>query len=225
MVDADEKEFVDDGVPNQVAGYSNAMAELVRRLCLEHRVDIVQLEYTQMAEYRDHTGAVPLVLVEHDITFALYDQLAQFSPDPKAKTEYLQWLAFERSVAMFERRMDHVGTRSGNDCKASPRSTVVVPNGVDLDRFQPALDRAAAARSCLSDPSGTYRTCWRSKRCETTMPSLWRACPDAKLHVIAGPDHERAAPLANARYSRPICESLCRVLWTMYAPHIGTATW
>jgi glycosyltransferase involved in cell wall biosynthesis len=200
VVDADEK-FVDDRVPNQVAGYRNtAMAELVRRLCLEHRVDIVQLEYTQMAEYRDHTGAVPLVLVEHDITFTLYDQLAQFSPDPKAKTEYLQWLAFEREALQCS---NAVWTMSERDREtalkfgAPPRSTVVVPNGVDLDRFQPAPGQGRGSTVLFV---GSFRhlpnlLAFEALR-ETIMPSLWRACPDAKLHVIAGPDHERAARLA-----------------------------
>ena len=49
IVDADEKR-VDPTVPTQVAEYrSSAMAELIRSFCLDKRVDLVQLEYTQMA--------------------------------------------------------------------------------------------------------------------------------------------------------------------------------
>jgi len=200
VVDGDEK-FVDAGVPNQVAGYRNtAMADLVRRLCLEHRVDIVQLEYTQMAEYRDHTGAIPLVLVEHDITFSLYDQLAQFSPDPRAKAEYRQWLAFEREALQCS---NSVWTMSERDREtalqfgAPPRSTVVVPNGVDLERFQPSRGQGCGNTILFV---GSFRhlpnlLAFEALR-ETIMPAVWRACPDAKLHVIAGPDHERAARLA-----------------------------
>ena len=49
-----------------------------------------------MAEYRDDTGAVPVILVEHDITFTLYSQLADFNRDPKVRNDYHRWLEFER---------------------------------------------------------------------------------------------------------------------------------
>jgi glycosyltransferase involved in cell wall biosynthesis len=200
VLDADEKS-IDPGVPNQVAGYRNtAMADLVRRLCLDRLVDIVQLEYTQMAEYRDHTGAIPLVLVEHDITFTLYDQLAQISPNPGARAEYLQWLAFEREALQCS---NAVWTMSERDREvalefgAPPRSTAVVPNGVDLQRFHPARGQGCGNTILFV---GSFRhlpnlLAFEALR-ETIMPAVWLACPDAKLHVIAGPGHERAARLA-----------------------------
>ena len=98
IVDADEKK-PDPSVPAQVAEYrSSAMGELIRSFCLERRVDLVQLEYTQMAEYRNHTGAVPVLLVEHDVTFTLYRQFAENGGDEKALREYESWLNFEREA-------------------------------------------------------------------------------------------------------------------------------
>ncbi|MGD1069103.1 MAG: glycosyltransferase family 4 protein [Bryobacteraceae bacterium] len=200
VVDADE-EYADPTVPNQVAGYRNsAMQDLVRRLCLERRVDLVQLEYTQMAEYRDQTGAIPLVLVEHDITFTLYEQLAHISPKPEARAEYLRWLAFEREALQCS---NAVWTMSDGDrAKAlefgAPRkSTVVVPNGVDLLRFQAARRQGDGGTVLFV---GSFRhlpnlLAFEALR-ETIMPAVWLDCPNAKLHVIAGPDHERAARLA-----------------------------
>ena len=85
VVDADEKN-TDLTVPAQVAEYRNtAMADLIRRLCVERSIDLVQLEYTQMAEYRDCAGVTPVILVEHDITFTLHRQLADSMPMTPAR--------------------------------------------------------------------------------------------------------------------------------------------
>ncbi len=98
VVDQDEKRL-DPAVPRQVAEYRNpAMADLIRTLCLEHGVDLVQLEYTQLAEYRDETGAVPVILVEHDITFTLYRQLYEADGKPETRREYDRWVEFEREA-------------------------------------------------------------------------------------------------------------------------------
>ena len=200
VVDVDEK-TVDAGVPTQVAGYRNsAMADLVRSFCLDHRVDLVQLEYTQMAEYRDHTGAVPVLLVEHDITFTLYDQLAQFAPDPRAKGEYLQWLAFEREALQCSNAVWTMSERDreiAREFGAPRKSTVVVPNGVDPQRFQPVRKQGAGKTILFV---GSFRhlpnlLAFEALR-QTIMPAVWRDCPEARLHVIAGPDHERATRLA-----------------------------
>src|ERR1035438_8834611 len=74
------------------------MSDLIRSMCLERKVDVVQLEYTQMAEYREDTGAVPVILVEHDITFTLYKQLADFNRDPETRKDFHRWREFERSA-------------------------------------------------------------------------------------------------------------------------------
>jgi len=203
VVDADEK-HADPTVPQQVAEYRNtAMADLVRRPCAERGVDLVQLEYTQMAEYRNHTGAVPVILIEHDLTFTLYRQLADTMPDPARQKQYELWLAFERKALA---AADAVWTMSEHDRGiaieqgASRGGTAVVPNGVDLDRYQP-LPRQTSGRTILF--VGSFRhlpnlLAFEALR-SVVMPDVWRTCPDAKLHVIAGPHHKRAA--ANARKS------------------------
>src|SRR5580658_3867084 len=113
------------------------MSDLIRGLCLERKVDLVQLEYTQMAEYREETGAVPVILVEHDITFTLYSQLADFNRDARVRDDYRRWLEFER-VALQCSNM--VWTMSGEESAVAlehgaPRNrTRAIPNGVDLRR-------------------------------------------------------------------------------------------
>ena len=203
VVDADEK-HADAAVPQQVAEYRNtAMADLVRRLCAEHRVDLVQLEYTQMAEYRNHTGGAPVILVEHDLTFTLYRQLADTMPDPARQKQYELWLDFERQALEYA---NAVWTMSEHDRGiaiahgASPGNTAVVPNGVDLERYQPFV-RETSERTILF--VGSFRHLPNLLAFEVLrnviMPEVWCTCPDATLHVIAGPHHKRAAATTPAK--------------------------
>ncbi len=200
IVDVDQK-LTDPEIPKQVAEYrSVAMADLVRGLCLDHKVDLVQLEYTQMAEYRDHTGQVPVILVEHDITFTLYRQLADFNQLPETHAEFRRWREFERAALQCS---NIVWTMSNDECAVAlehgaPRShTRVIPNGVDIRRFKPEQKPAGPPVILFV---GSFRhlpnlLAYESLR-TLIMPAVWRECPDAVLHVIAGPAHEKAADLA-----------------------------
>lgn len=203
VVDIDEK-HPDAFAPRQVVEYRNsAMTCLVRDMCLAAHVDIVQLEYTQMAEYGDYTGAVPVVLVEHDLTFTLHEQLAATLGTPAAREQYELWKSFERAALQCS---NAVWTMSGRDQAialehgAPRRNTVVVPNGVDLRRFQP-VRRQTQQRTLLF--VGSFRhlpnlLAFEALR-EIIMPEVWKILPDVQLRVIAGPHHERAAEAARKR--------------------------
>jgi glycosyltransferase involved in cell wall biosynthesis len=200
VVDADEK-YSDPDVPRQVAEYRNsAMSDLIRSMCLERRVDVVQLEYTQMAEYREDTGVVPVILVEHDITFTLYSQLADFKPEAQARSDYRGWLDFERIALQCSNRVWTMSDEERSvalDHGAPRNGTKVIPNGVDLRRFTPAPVPAGPPVVLFV---GSFRHLPNLLAFEmlrsAIMPIVWRECPDAVLHVIAGPHHERAASLA-----------------------------
>ncbi len=204
VVDIDEK-HPDQFVPRQVAEYRNsAMSALVRELCLSGSVDLVQLEYTQMAEYADHTGSVPVILVEHDLTFTLYEQLAQTQPGKAATEQFELWRTFERAALQCS---NAVWTMSERDQAialehGAPRqTTVVVPNGVDLARFQPAARETSGPAVLFV---GSFRHLPNllafEVLVENIMPLVWKVLPDVRLHVIAGPMHEKAAE--NAKKTR-----------------------
>jgi glycosyltransferase involved in cell wall biosynthesis len=177
------------------------MSDLIRTLCLSHRVDVVQLEYTQLAEYRDDTGAISVILVEHDITFTLYKQLSDFDKTPRAVAEYDRWLDFERMALQCSTM---VWTMSPEERAVAldhgaPRArTRVIPNGVDLGRFQLTPAPAGPPEILFI---GSFRHVPNLLAFEalrlSVMPAVWAECPDAVLHVIAGPQHERAAELAS----------------------------
>jgi glycosyltransferase involved in cell wall biosynthesis len=203
VVDVDEKHS-DSAVPKQVAGYRNAaMSDLIRGLCLDRKVDVVQLEYTQMAEYRDDTGAVPVILVEHDITFTLYAQLADFNNKPQARKDFECWLEFERSALQCS---SQVWTMSRDersvalDHGAPRNATRVIPNGVDLERFT-SVPKLPGPPTILF--VGSFRHLPNLLAFEalrmSIMPAVWRECPDTVLHVIAGPNHQRVCELAGKK--------------------------
>ena len=183
-VDIDEKNK-DSAVPKQVADYRNsAMSALIREQA--RRVDVVQLEFTQMAEYRACAEGKPTILVEHDITFTLYQQLGR---------DYEIWERFESEAL---RSVDRVWTMSERDkalaLEHGAGQTIAVPNGVDLRRFRPAA-RETAGQAILF--VGSFRhlpnlLAFEAMR-ETIMPLVWAKFPECRLHAIAGPDHEKWA--------------------------------
>jgi len=200
IVDADEK-HADNSLPKQVVEYRNgAMSDLIRRLCLNRRVDLVQLEYTQLAEYRDDTGAVPVLLVEHDITFTLHRQISELTGEIGARREFQRWLEFEREALQCT---SAVWTMSEQDKAvavkygASQGRTRVVPNGVDLRRFQPEVKEEGPLEVLFV---GSFRHLPNLLAFEelqnTIMPEVWQSFPNAVLHVIAGPNHERVVEVA-----------------------------
>jgi glycosyltransferase involved in cell wall biosynthesis len=200
IVDTDEKRPASQGVPAQVAEYRNrAMEELIRSLCLERGVDLVQLEYTQMAGYRDQTETIPTLLVEHDITSTLHRQLAEMSGDAGARWEYERWLTFEREALQESNAvwtMSHQDREIAVNFGAAPAAVSVVPNGVDLVRFRPET-KSGSQRTVLF--VGSFRhlpnlMAFEVLR-EQIMPEIWREFPDTLLHVIAGPNYTRAAAI------------------------------
>lgn len=189
-------------IPAQVAEYRNsAMTALIRHLCAARAIDILQLEYTQMAEFRDCVPRVPAILVEHDITFTLHEQLANANPSDRNQAGQCElWRSFERRALQ---SADAVWTMSDRDNAlairhgANPATTVVVPNGADLMRFHP-LQSESAERTILF--VGSFRHLPNllayEALMETIMPAVWRRLPEVRLHVIGGPDAAKWAVAA-----------------------------
>ncbi len=200
VVDNDEK-YRDPSLPKQIPGYRNsAMRALVKHLCGSLNIELLQIEYTQMAEYRDCAPGVPVLLVEHDVTFTLYRQIWETKRGAEDKAEYERWLAFERQALA---DADCTWAMSGHDREVILQNggraehTFAVPNGVDLERFQPQQKQAAAPRVLFV---GSFRhlpnlLAFEALR-NSIMPEVWKAVPSAELHVIAGSNHERWAGLA-----------------------------
>jgi glycosyltransferase involved in cell wall biosynthesis len=120
---------------------SPAFHAALRQTARKWKPGIAQLEFTQMAQYASDVAPAKTILVEHDVTFDLYQQLLAEGDDWELRRQLARWIPFETSAW---RRVDRVVTMSEKDRKVtmshglSPERTICVPNGVDLDRFRPA---------------------------------------------------------------------------------------
>ena len=195
VVDMDEPVSKDERLPAQVRQHqSQSLRETVAGLAADWQPDLLQVEFTHMAEFRDSAPETPAILVEHDLTFSLYQQLAESEGSEEARREHGRWLEFERR---WLRDYDAIWTVSEEDRLAAiregsqPDLTFAIPNGVDVFRFLP-LDEPAANPEILF--VGSFRHLPNvlsfEKLRDEIMPRVWGAFPNAVARVVAGPDHE-----------------------------------
>ena len=89
------------------------------------------------------------ILVEHDVTFDLYRQLLAQGDDWELRHQLQRWIPFETAAWQ---QVNCVVTMSEADRKLAishrvpSTNAVCLPNGVDLDRFQPAAHPADPRR-------------------------------------------------------------------------------
>jgi polysaccharide biosynthesis protein PslH len=113
--------------------HSPAMLRSLARIRAEYKIEAVQVEYTMLAPYAGD------VLVEHDVTFALYRQIRDRSRGIAQRWDYWRWRRFETK---WIRRYRKVVVMSEQDRALLAQPNVaVIPNGVDLDRFIPEIER------------------------------------------------------------------------------------
>jgi len=195
VVDNDEAASAAPQLPAQVRQHnSRALRAAVEELAAEWNPDLLQIEYTHLAAFRDSVPGVPAILVEHDLTFSLYRQLLKNQPGDAAQREYEHWLAFERH---WLRAYDAVWTVSENDRRAAveegsrPESTFAIANGVDVSRFVPQPAPKGVPEVLYV---GSFRHLPNILGFEhlrrDVMPRIWNRFPEVRLRVVAGLRHE-----------------------------------
>jgi glycosyltransferase involved in cell wall biosynthesis len=196
VVDIDERASDDDRLPQQVRHHRSAsLRALIADMARTWKPDVLQIEYTHMAAFGDCAPGVPSILVEHDLTFSLYHQLAESQRTTEAWREFERWCDFEHERL---RAFDGVWTVSEEDRRLAIRETTreadttfTVPNGVDTERFRPTPEPQG-------DPEILYVGSFRhlpnligfeALRREI-MPRVWARNPKVRLRVVAGPKHQ-----------------------------------
>jgi GT2 family glycosyltransferase/glycosyltransferase involved in cell wall biosynthesis len=164
-----------------------ALRETVRKW----RPRVAQLEFTQMAQYARDCAPARTVLVEHDITFDLYEQMLARDEDWETRRTYKRWLRFEKQAW---RAVDRVVVMSEKD-GAMVDDSIVIPNGVDLDRFRPALT-APENRRLLFIGSFAHKP--NVLALEFFLREVFPRLSGVTLHVIAGRRHDRFFDLKHA---------------------------
>jgi glycosyltransferase involved in cell wall biosynthesis len=186
VVDQDERHRRDPSVPEPVAQFrTRAMAAALREAASEYHPDLLQVEYTQLAGYREALPDIPAVLVEHDVTFSLYAQL----PD---RALYDLWYRYE---SHWLARYDAVAVMSGPEKEkavaagAPAARTWIVPNGVDVERFQPAPEPQGSPPELLF--VGSFRHLPNLLAFQHLQREILPRLPGARLRVVAGPEYEK----------------------------------
>jgi GT2 family glycosyltransferase/glycosyltransferase involved in cell wall biosynthesis len=181
------------GRPDTVEEFDRpAFHAALRQTIAKWRPGIVQLEFTQMAQYAAECAPARTILVEHDITYDLYAQmLATGNEDWEIRRQHQLWTKFE-TAAWGE--VDRVVTMSDKD-QAQVAGSVAIPNGVDLDRFQPS-SQAPEPRRLLFIGSFAHRP--NVMALEFFLRDVFPRMQNVTLHVIAGQRHQRFWDLQHA---------------------------
>jgi GT2 family glycosyltransferase/glycosyltransferase involved in cell wall biosynthesis len=111
--------------------FRGALLQTIRKW----RPRVAQLELTVMAQYARDCAPARTILVEHDITFDLQQQIVREQGDWAARQEHPRWVSFETAAWQ---AVDCVVTMSEKDRRRIVGTRAVcLPNGVDLERFRP----------------------------------------------------------------------------------------
>ena len=190
VLDKDEKASRDTSLPRQVREHTSAS---LRALIADRKPDVLQIEFTHLAHFRDAAPETPAILVEHDLTFTLYRQFAERTPGEAARQEYERWLAFER---YWMTRYDAVWTMSEDDrtqaiAEGAPSGRAAVANGVDIERFVALPDSGEMEVFYVGSFRHLPNIIGFEKLRHEVMPIVWRRFGGARLRVVAGPEPER----------------------------------
>jgi glycosyltransferase involved in cell wall biosynthesis/GT2 family glycosyltransferase len=148
---------------------------------------VAQLEFTPMAQYAADCHPAKTILIEHDITFDLHEQLVKTNPSWEAEHQLAKWRTFERAAWP---KVDRVVTMSRKDAQVVGLSSArCLPNGVDLARFQPTPGTEEPGRVLFI---GSFTHLPNLLALEFFLHEIWPKLDDLKptLHVIAGARHE-----------------------------------
>ncbi len=159
-----------------------ALGQTVRKW----RPEIVQLEFTQMAQYAADCGAAATLLVEHDITLDLYGQLLREREDWETRRQYERWQGFERAAWGQVTRVVTMSQKDSGSVEGG--AAVVIPNGVDLERFHP-LECEPEPRRLLF--IGSFAHLPNLMALQYFLREVWPKLAEFQpvLHVIAGQRH------------------------------------
>jgi ribosomal protein S18 acetylase RimI-like enzyme/glycosyltransferase involved in cell wall biosynthesis len=168
-------------VPPEVCEFrSPAMTRVLANARREYSIELLQVEYTQLAAYEGD------VLVEHDVTFDLFAQVNQRERSLSSWWNLRRWQRFERRAL---RRYRAVVAMSDKDAKllGVPRVSII-PNGVDLERFRPVAEYPGERLLFVGSFRHFPNILALRFFIEEVWPRVLDRFPNAKLDVVAGPD-------------------------------------
>ena len=172
-------------IPDAVQEFdSAAYRAALRHTVAKWQAPIVQLEFTQMAQYHRECAPARTILVEHDITLDLYRQMAGQNGDWDSRRQYTLWSRFEKRAWA---EVDSVVTMSDRDrAMAGAGRAAVLANGVDLERFQKSSGKPDGRRMLFV---GSFAHLPNLLAVDFFLREVWPKLSNVRLHVIAGARH------------------------------------
>jgi glycosyltransferase involved in cell wall biosynthesis len=156
----------------------------MRQALIEERrgfgYETLQVEYTQLAEYAGD------ILVEHDVTFDLFTQMARRERTLAAVWDVIRWRRFETRAL---RRFRRVVVMSQKDAEMVGVPSVVIPNGVDLARFRGAPEEVGERLLFIGSFRHFPNVAAYRFFTEEVWPLLRDKFPEMSLTVVAGGDY------------------------------------
>ncbi|HYP14406.1 MAG TPA: glycosyltransferase family 4 protein, partial [Bryobacteraceae bacterium] len=193
----------DRGQPDVVEDFnSKAFGAALGQTVRKWRPSVVQLEFTQMAQYAPSVAPARTILVEHDITIDLYSQLLAHGPDPDTADQLERWKRFEHWAWKTVDCVTLMSERDRGMVQGASRC-IVLRNGVDIDRFRPAAVEPEASRLLFI---GSFAHLPNQLALEFFLKSIWPLLEELEptLHVIAGDQHELHASRQRHRVDLPL---------------------
>jgi glycosyltransferase involved in cell wall biosynthesis len=170
-------------LPPEVREYrSSAMRRALESERVAFGFEALQVEYTQLAEYGGD------VLVEHDVTFDLFGQIARREQTLAARWDWFRWGRFEqRAVRRFRRVV--VMSKKDAEMLGPDVNCAVVENGVDLARFAPAPEPPGQRLLFIGSFRHFPNIAAFRFFADRVWPLLRGKFPQASATVVCGPDH------------------------------------
>jgi GT2 family glycosyltransferase len=178
------------------------------RACLKQTIrkwsaGIAQLEFTWMAQYADACSPAKTMLVEHDITFDLQQQLLATGSETGLQRHELarqleKWRTFEVDAW---KRVDAIATMSAKDAAVvkNAKRVVTLQNGVDSGRFTPQDTEPEPKRLLFI---GSFAHLPNVLALDFFLREVFPLLsPGYKLHIIAGSRPEYFLEFHRARVS------------------------
>ncbi|MFI5348580.1 MAG: glycosyltransferase family 4 protein [Elusimicrobiota bacterium] len=203
----------DPAKPMIAAGHWDPnMVRVLRAAIVERRIDVVQLEFTQMAQYAEHAADLaPVVLTEHDSSVlsprASYYRTGDDGVDHSRRT-----LAYLRACFSHCRRVVALSAADARRLTplAGPGKVRVVPTGTETERlsFKPPAGREAARALFIGHYPHYPNEDAAVFLCREVLPrlkllvadakvSLVGSAPTAAVRALAGPDVEVIGEVAD----------------------------
>jgi glycosyltransferase involved in cell wall biosynthesis len=140
---------------------------------------LLQVEYTHLASYGGD------ILVEHDVTFDLFGQIARRERTLAARWDFFRWRRHEtRAIKQYRR----VTVMSPKDAEMLGTGAII-ENGVDLARFQPEPEQPGQRLLFIGSFRHFPNVAAYRFFTERIWPLLRDKFPQMTLTVVCGPDH------------------------------------